>query len=152
MPSSVMATRRLEKELHETKKKVSHLESLLEVIQVQVAKMNENGERRTDAFSKAISSLENDLRNQDLAQTKRLQKIESRLRNQHIVDGQVEALVDRFNMSLVQFENKLSSLQKVISEKEMTLISYRRVMEQIVDEVEKLKAKQDPRRSTSQFL
>jgi hypothetical protein len=148
---SIASTRKLELELSESKKRISHLESLVEVIQLQMKAMNETGNKRTEAFSKALSSLEKDLREQDLVRGRKLQQLENRMRDQKIVDGQIESMVDRFNTSLSQFENKLSSLQKVISEKEMTLMSYRRVMEQIVDEVEKIKIKQN-NKVPQQFL
>lgn len=136
---SMVATRELEKELKSAKKRISHLESLLEVVQSQIRITSENTDKRTQVFSKAISELEKDIREQGLENSRRMQNIEGRMRDQKVVEGQVENMVDRFNMNLMQFENKLSSLQKVISEKEMTLMSYRRIIEQIVDEVEKLK-------------
>lgn len=142
---SAVTARKLEGENREIRKQVSHLESMIEVLQVQLKTLTENTEKRTNAFSKAISSLEQDFREQTLIQSRQLQHIESKLRDQRVADGQTEALVERFNMSLSQFENKLASLKKIISEKDMTLMSYRRVMEQIVDEVEKLKKSRDPR-------
>ena len=140
---TVLATRQMEKELKETKKRVSHLESLLEVVQSQIRSFSDSNEKRTGAFSKALSELEQGFREQDLRRNRELKNLETRLRDQKIVDGQMESMIERFNMSLMQFENKLSSLQKVISEKQMTLISYRSIIEKIVDEVEKIKDKQN---------
>ena len=45
--SSAVATRKLEKELRETRKQVSHLESMMEVLQSQMISVNETGEKRT---------------------------------------------------------------------------------------------------------
>ena len=139
---SAVATRKMEKELKETRKQVSHLESLLEVTQSQLRVVNENSDKRANVFSKAISDLEHEFREGELRQNRKMQYLESRLKDQQVVEGQVESMVERFNMSLVQFENKLATLQKVLSEKEMTLMTYRNIIEQIVDEVEKLKAHQ----------
>jgi chromosome segregation ATPase len=136
---SAVVTRQLQSDLKTANKRISHLESLLEVVQSQMSTMSQNNDRRTEAFSKALSELERDFREQNLA-TRRSQKvIEDKFRDQRIRDGQIESMIDRFNSNLSHFENKLASLQKVISEKEMSLISYRRIIEQIVDEVEKLK-------------
>lgn len=137
--ASMVVTRKLEGELKESRKRISHLESLVEVVQMQMKSLMETNEKRTHAFSKAMSDLEREYREQNLRQTRHMQVIENRLRDQNIVDGKIETMVDRFNTSLSQFENKISSLQKVINEKEMTLMSYRRIIEQIVDEVEKVK-------------
>jgi len=137
----MVATRKLETELKETKKKVSHLESMVEVLQSQMKNLNQSYDKRTDLFSKAISELEKELRDHQLIQNRNNQKIDEKLRQQRVSEGQVESMVDRFNTSLAQFENKLNTLQKALSEKQMTLMSYRGIIEQIVDEVEKLKAK-----------
>lgn len=148
---SAVAARKIEGELRETRKQVSHLESMIEVLQSQLTTLAEASEKRTNAFSKAISSLEQDFREQTLIQNRQVQNLESKIRDQRVSDGQTEALVERFNMSLAQFDNKLAAMKKVVSEKDMTLMSYRRVIEQIVDEVEKLKESRSPR-EPSRFL
>ncbi len=137
----MVATRKLETDLKETKKKVSHLESMVEVLHSQMKHLNQGHEKRTDLFSKAISELEKELRDHQLIQNRNNQKIEEKIRQQQVSEGQVESMVDRFNTSLAQFENRLNTLQKALSEKQMTLMSYRGIIEQIVEEVEKLKNK-----------
>lgn len=138
---SAVAARKTQEDLKETNKRLSHLESLVEVLQSQMTVMNNNAEQRTEVFSKALSEMEQSFRHEALSQERKSKHIEERFRDQKMKDSQMEAIVDRFNSSLVQFENKLAVLQKVISEKEMTLVSYRRIIEQIVDEVEKLKTR-----------
>lgn len=145
--SSMVATRRLEQELKQAKKRISHLESLIEVMQSQMRITTDNTDKRTQVFSKAISELEKDLRESELSQNKRMDNFEARVQDNQVVEQQVENLITRFNSSLMQFENKISVLQKVISEKDMTLMSYRRILEQLIDEVEKLKNPQVTRRS-----
>ena len=136
---SAVAVRKLEEELKQSKKRISHLESLVEILQTQLKNVDAAQKQRTDAFSKALSELEKDLRDQDLRQARGLENMKSQIKDQRVMEGQVESLVERFNMSLMQFENKLSVLQKVLSEKEMSMMSYRNILEKIVDEVERLK-------------
>lgn len=138
-PTSMLATQKVQKDLVGLRKQVSHLESLLEVQQSQIERINEGHEKRVDVISRAIGSLEKDFREQSLLQSRQIQKLEAQIRDSRVVEGQVESLVERFNTNLSQFENRLSALKKILSEKDMTLMSYRRVIEQIVDEVEKLK-------------
>jgi len=145
--SSVVLTRQLELELKETKKRVSHLESLVEVVQSQLKALQVHSEKRTEGFAKAISSLEKEIRDQNLTQNRRFEQLISRQKDQRVVEGQMESMVERFNSNIMQFENKLAVLQKVISEKDMTLMSYRNILEQIVDEVEKLKNRNRPERT-----
>lgn len=136
---SAVATRKLETEVKESKKRISHLESLNEVLQNQISTMNQQNERRNEVFSKALSQLEKDFREESLVQKRRIEHFNERFRDQKMKDEQMESIIERYNTSLVQFENRLAVLQRVISEKEMTLTTYRRIIEQIVDEVEKLK-------------
>ncbi|MCB0377121.1 MAG: hypothetical protein KDD33_01385 [Bdellovibrionales bacterium] len=140
IPYSAVANRRLEEQMKGMRKSISHLESLVEVLQSQMAQFITTSDKRTEAFSKAISELERSSHNQDLELARKTRHLQEQLAERRSVDAKTEAMVDRFNMNLQQFENKLMTLQKVLSEKEMTLMSYRRVIEQIVDEVEKLKA------------
>lgn len=140
--ASMLATRRLEQDLKDTKKKVSHLESLVEVLQSQVKHLTQSGDQRTELFSKAISELEKELHEHHEIQEKQKARLEEKLIQQQVNEEQIEALVERFNTSLAHFENKLSSLQKVISEKQMALMSYRDIIEHIVEELEKLKGSQ----------
>ncbi len=139
---SAVAVRNLEAELKSAKKRISHLESLIEVIQSQMITNQSTTERRTEAFSKALSALEGDSREQALKHHRLKEQIGDRFRDQRMKDSQMENMIDRFNNSLAQFENKIATLQKVLSEKEMTLMTYRKIMERIVDEMEKLKKSQ----------
>lgn len=148
---SAVAARKMETEIKETRRQISHLESLIEVVQSQMTSLAHNNESRIEAFSRALSSLEKDFREHQLEQSRRAQYTQDRFRDQKIKDNQMENMVDRFNTNLIQFENKISTLQKVISEKEMTLMTYRRIMEQIVDEVEKLKQRSSMMGSNSLF-
>jgi chromosome segregation ATPase len=100
----------------------------------------QNTERRTEAFSKALSDLEREFREQGLEQQRIFQQIQGRLREQNLKDSQMEAMIERYNTTLSHFENKISVISTRLSEKDMTLMSYRKIMEKIVDEVERLKS------------
>jgi chromosome segregation ATPase len=137
---SAVAAQKMGEEFKEIKKSVSHLESVVEVLQAQVGQLSKNSDKRSEVFSTALNEIEKAMAEQTDQLSQKSQRLEEQLKDREQVDTKIENMVDRFNMSLQQFENKLSSLQKVISEKEMALMSYRKIIEQIVDEVEKLKA------------
>ena len=82
--ASMVATRKLEAELKDTKKKVSHLESMVEVLQSQMKNLNQSHEKRTDLFSKAISELERELREHQLIQNRNNQKMDEKMRQQRV--------------------------------------------------------------------
>jgi chromosome segregation ATPase len=138
---SAVAARKMENELKQAKKQISHLESLIEVVQSQMASLQQNTDRRSEAFSKAINELEKDFRQGILEQERKMRTVDERLRDQQIKDQQMEAMVERYNNNLVQFENRLAMVQKSLSEKEMSLMTYRQIIEKIIDEVEALKAR-----------
>ena len=137
---SAVASEKLNKDISEMRKVISHLESVVEVLQSQVSQVSKISDKRTEAFSKALSDMEISMKGQSRELQEKNQAFEMQLNERRELDQKIENMVDRFNMSLQQFENRLATLQKVISDKEMAMMSYRNIIEQIVDEVEKLKA------------
>ena len=137
--SNGLALRQLQKKVKQTDKKLSAIESLVEVLQSQVKVMGENEMKRTEAFSKAITDLEKSFQEGSLKQEGQLREINDRLGENEVVSEQVASLIERFNSNISQFENKMAALKSVISEKEMKLMSYREIIEQLVHDVEKLK-------------
>lgn len=140
-PSNGLVLRQLQEKLKETNKKLSTIESLVEVIQSRVKIMGENETKRTKAFSKAIADLEKNFQEESLEKKRKLEEINCRLSENEDIAEQIESLVERFNNNISQFENKMAALRSVISEKEMKLMSYREIIEQLVQDVEKLKSK-----------
>lgn len=137
---SAIASEKVNLELRDIKKTVSHLESMVEVLQSRLGQISNNGDKRSEVFSKALSELEKTMKHQNSELLQKTDALEEHFVERKEIDHKIENMVDRFNTSLSHFENKLSSLQKVISEKEMALMSYRSIIEKIVDEVEKLKS------------
>ena len=138
--SGEVASSRLRQELVATQKRLSSVESLVETVQSQIKTMAENENKKTQAFSKAIMDLETDFYEQSLVQKRGLEHLGHRLREQKMTDEQIEGLIERFNNNIAQFENKLAVLKKTISEKDMNFITYREILEQIVNDIEKLKS------------
>ena len=140
-PLTGITLRQLQKELKQTQKKLSTVESLVELLQTQLKTMGENGDKKTEAFSKAITDLEKNFQEESLTQKHRSQQVTNRLKEREIADEQIQSLIERFNNNIAQFENKLAALKNTLSEKQMNLISYREIIEQLVHDVEKLKHK-----------
>ena len=140
-PSSGLLLRQLQEKLEKTGKKLSTVETLVELLQSRIKIMDENEAKKTEAFSKAITDLEKNFQEESLQQKRELQEINHRLRNKEEVAEQIESLVGRFNNNLSQFENKMAALRSMVSEREMNLMSYREIIEQLVQDVEKLKSK-----------
>lgn len=137
---SAIVSEKINTDFKEMKKTVSHLESMVEVLQSRMGQISNNNDQRSEVYSKALSELENTIKQQNGQLLEKTKLLEEHFVERKEIDQKIENMVDRFNTSLQHFENKLSSLQKIISEKDMALMSYRKIIEQIVDEVEKLKA------------
>lgn len=136
---SAVSQKRLEKEVIGLKKTVSRLESQTEVLRGQVSQLANNSEQKLDTLSRALAEIEKESREKDLHLSQEIRHMEARVTERRVIDGKIESMVDRYNTGLQQFENRLTSLQKVISEKEMTLMKYNSAIEQIFRELEKLK-------------
>lgn len=136
---SAIANKKMAEEVLVLKKSVSHLESQVEVLRGQLAQFTDRTEKRTDRISKAMTQVEQQDRQANLEILQKVRTFETNLKESRVIDGKIENMVDRYNMSLRQFENRLTSLQKVISEKEMTLMRYNSALETIFKELEKMK-------------
>ena len=134
-----LAQFKTDKEVQNLKKSVSRVETEVEVIQSHLAQALGRVEKRTDRLSKAITQVEQQDRQGNLELHQKTRSLETRLQEQMVMEGKVQSLVDRFNTNLQHFENRLSTLQKVISEKEMTLLQYRSALDTLFAEIEKLK-------------
>jgi len=139
MPS--LSQFKTDKDVQGLKKSVSKIETEVEVLQSRMTQSLSQVETRTDRLSKAITQIEQQDRQGNLELVQKIRSLEARLQEQVVMDGKVQNLVDRFNTNLQYFENKLSSLQKVIADKEMTLLQYRTALDTLFKEIEKLKAK-----------
>ena len=121
------------------KKTLSRLESQVEVLRGQLAQVGDRSEKKDQRISKAMTHLEQQDRQSNLELLQKVRRLEEQMKERKVIDGKISNMVDRYNMSLQQFENRLSSLQRVISEKEMTLMKYHSAIELIFKEIEKMK-------------
>ena len=131
--------RELQKELKQNKKQISELESMVELFQNQIKTLAENEEKKTSAFSKAITELEESFNKEKLSKEEKLKQINLRLKDRELVNEQIQTLVERFNTNISQFENQLTSLKNTLSEKHISLMNFREIIDQLVNDVEKLK-------------
>ena len=136
---SAVAHQKMNEEMEALRKKVSSLESQVEVLRGQLSQKSSQYEQKFDRLSRAMTQLEQQDRQANLALSRKVRALEEAMGERKVIDGKIENMVDRYNMSLQNFENRLTSLQKVISDKELTLMKYQAVIEQIYKEVEKLK-------------
>ena len=137
---SVIANKKMEEEILGANKSISRLESQVEVLRSQLSQTLTRYDKKLDSQSKALVQLENRHRETNLQLTQKTRMLEEQMRERKLIDNKIEVMVDRYNTSLQQFENRLAALQKVISEKEMTLLKYNSALELIFAEIEKMKA------------
>ena len=138
---SAVASKKMEEELRGTKKALSRTESQVEALRGQLSQVVSQYDKKINRLSKALADMENQQRDSGLKLSQKTRQLEEQMRERKIIDGKIEIMVDRYNNSLQQFENRLAALQKVISEKEMTLMKYNSAIELIFKEIEKMKAK-----------
>ena len=137
---SAVASKKMGDEMNHLKKTLSRLESQVEVLRGQLAQVSDRSEKKSERVSKAMTQLEQQDRDSNLQLSQKIRRLEEQMAERKVIDGKITNMVDRYNMTLQQFENRLTSLQKVISEKEMTLMKYHSAIELIFKEIEKMKA------------
>ena len=84
-----------------------------------IEKLQKNVERN----NKFIESLHKDL-NESKA------NLSSKINERKVQESKIEDLLDRQNMVIRNFENRLTAMQKIINEKEIQLMNYASVLQE----------------------
>ena len=140
--SSTLGMKSLQEQVHQLKKSLSSMDSLVEVLHGKIQDSNHQMKNNTKALSESLSHLGEGLEKKTQCLETQLKFLSHRLNEMSSWEEKVGAMVDRFNTNIQQFENRLSALQKTLSKKDQTLVAYRGLTERLVDEVEKLKKHQ----------
>lgn len=85
---------------------------------------------RLDRFAQAFARMEEINNNREQDNTTKFANVFAKVNERKLSDVKVQELVDRHNTIIRNFENRLLSLQRVISEQEMTLHNAQAALEE----------------------
>ena len=85
---------------------------------------------RLDRFAQAFARMEEINNNREQDNTSKFANVFAKVNERKLTDSKVQELVDRHNTIIRNFENRLLSLQRVISEQEMALHNAQAALEE----------------------
>ena len=94
---------------------------------------------RLERFSQAILKLEEMINHQGHETTGRISQVFAKVTERKVVDQKVQEMIDRHNMIIRNFENRLTSMQRLMTEQEMALHNATAALEEARAEIQKLK-------------
>lgn len=126
-----LEAQKLTEEMKEIKGRQRSYENQIEVFKNQMTDFVRSVDQRFDRVSQALSRIEKAMHQQGRDGEERIKTLREKLNNQNLEDAKVESLIERQNVVIRNFENRLTSMQKIISDKEALLLKYHEVLRRL---------------------
>lgn len=119
-----MEAQKLMEEMKEIKGRQRSYENQIEVFKNQMSDFVRSVDQRFERVSQALSRIEKSMHQQGREGEEKLKTLREKMQAQNLEDAKVESLIERQNVVIRNFENRLTSMQKIISDKEALLLKY----------------------------
>ena len=125
--------------LEALRRKVRGLESGLQTLTARVDKLSLNLEQRAAELKEKLEITQSalDISLKDFKQN--LATMQERVRTQEQGESQIQDLLDRHNVLVQQFEQRMQGLQKITSDQEYKLFTYNNTLSEILKEIRNLR-------------
>lgn len=129
----------IEHQIATLKMALMQMEKRTDSIVHKIDELGRNVHNRLERFSAAILRFEENQSQQNQDATAKFAHIIGKVNDRKITETKVQELVDRHNMMIRNFENRLTSLQRLVSEQEMALHNSQAALEEARSEIARLK-------------
>lgn len=125
--------------LNSMKKMESRIENLQEDLQIHAGEIEKRTLQRLERSNRRIKSLEKKMEQVVESFQSKWRHLMGKVTEKTITDGRIQALFDRHNHLVHQFENRLSQMQRIIDEQKIQLMNARDHLSRARREIERLK-------------
>jgi chromosome segregation ATPase len=129
----------LEHQLNMSKVTLMQLEKRTDGLTAKAEEISRNTHTRFERFAQAVLRIEETQARIHQENTAKIAHLAARVNESKITDTKVQELMDRHNQIIRNFENRLLSLQRLVSEQEMTLHNAQAALEEARNEITRLK-------------
>jgi chromosome segregation ATPase len=129
----------LEHQVATLKMELSRADRRAEAMATKLDELGKLVHGRLERFSQAIVRAEEIHSQAQQDTTSKLAQINGKVNERRVTDGKIQELIDRHNTIIRNFENRLHSLQRVVSEQEMALHNSQAALEEARAEISKLR-------------
>ncbi len=125
--------------LNSMKKMESRIENLQEDLQIHAGEVEKRTLQRLERSNRRIKSLEKKMDEVVENFQSKWRHLMGKVTEKTITDGRIQALFDRHNHLVHQFENRLSQMQRIIDEQKIQLMNAKDDLSRARREIERLK-------------
>lgn len=129
--------RSMEQQISTLRSALSHSEKRAETFALKLEEISRLVHARLDRFSQAIVRMEEIQSATHQDTIGKIAQIVAKVNERKVSDNKVQELIDRHNTIIRNFENRLHSLQRLVSEQEMTLHNSQAALEETRAELAK---------------
>lgn len=123
IPYPPIDMRVLEAQVLQIKAVLSQFDRRLEQMSAQINETNRDNQSRLDRYGQQLLRLEDGIQRLTSDTSNRLASLAGRVNERKVSDSKLQDLIDRHNLLVRNFENRLSSLQKLAGDQEQALLS-----------------------------
>lgn len=123
IPYPPIDMRVLEAQVLQIKAVLSQFDRRIDQMAAQIAETNRDNQSRLDRYGQQLLRLEDGIQRLTTDTSNRLASLAGRVNERKVSDSKLQDLIDRHNLLVRNFENRLSSLQKLASDQEQALLS-----------------------------
>lgn len=129
----------VEAQIQQIKAVLQQFERRLDQLSARQNEISRDSQSRLDRFEQQTIRLEDGISRLTADTSQRLASLAGRVNERKVTDSKVQELMDRHNLMLRNFENRLSSMQKLASDQEQALLSAFAALEDSRAELSRLK-------------
>ena len=123
IPYPPIDMRVLEAQVLQIKAVLAQYDRRMDQMAAQIGEMNRDSQGRLDRYGQQLMRLEDGIQRLTADTSNRLAALAGRVNERKVSDSKLQDLIDRHNLLVRNFENRLSSLQKLASDQEQALLS-----------------------------
>ncbi len=121
IPYPAIDVKAIEHQINTLKVALLQMEKRTDSLSMKMEELGRTTHGRLERFSQAILRMEEVQNQQNQENAGRAAQIMAKVNERKVSDSKVQELVDRHNTIIRNFENRLLSLQRLVSEQEMAL-------------------------------
>lgn len=139
VPYPPIDVKAIEHQINTLKVALMQMDKRTDSLAAKMEELARNTHGRLERFAQAITRIEESQSRNHQESTARLAQLVGKVNESKITDTKVTELVDRHNQIIRNFENRLVSLQRLVSEQEMALHNAQATLEEARNEIARLK-------------
>ncbi|RYZ75470.1 MAG: hypothetical protein EOP05_07740 [Proteobacteria bacterium] len=139
VPYAPVDVKALEANLANLRGSVLGMEKRTETLAFKMEELARTVHARLERFSQAIVRVEDSQNKSHQESAQKFAMVAAKVNERKISDMKIQELVDRHNSIIRNFENRLLSMQRLVSEQEMSLHNAQAALDEARNEISRLK-------------